>query len=81
MYAKFKMIAGYILAIGVFILTIFSYRAGKKSEQLNQREADLEQAEVNAEAAAEGEKQFNEDVKDATDNAGKFVPLSERMRD
>jgi len=81
MYAKLKMIGAFILGIGVFILSIFSYRAGKKSEQLDQSEANLEQAQINAEASAEGEKQFNEDVKSATDNAGKYVPLSERMHD
>ena len=65
MYAKLKMIGAFILGIGVFILSIFSYRAGKKSGQLDQAEADnLAQREITKEVT-EGNEKFQEKVDEA----------------
>lgn len=65
-----------ILGILLFIITLGVYRAGKKSEQLDQAEADKKAQSEVTKATAEGNEQYQEKVNEARNthaHSGRFT--------
>ena len=76
MFAKIKMIGGVILGICVFILTLGAYRAGKRSERLDQAEVDNEAQREVTKTVVKGNEQYQEKVDEARNtnaHAGRFT--------
>ena len=73
---KLKAFGGLIKVVLVFIVTLGIYRAGKKSEQLDQAEANNEAQRELTKASAEGNEQYQEKVNEARNtnaHAGRFT--------
>ena len=76
MFAKLKMIGGVVLGILFFIFTAGIYRAGKRSERLDQEETNNEAQRIVTKEVADGNEQYQEKVDEArntTARRGRFT--------
>ena len=71
MWLKFKAVGAFILAILTFLGMFFSFRAGKKSERLDQEEANNKAQREVTKAVAEGNEQYQEKVDEARNTNAK----------